>query len=396
MTIIAQKIRIYPNNKQKTALEGAFGTSRFAYNWAIQQCLDSKKTGERCPTGYDLSKQFNAIKKEKYPWVYLHSKWVVQKALYNAGDAFKRFFKKQSRFPRFKSKKSCRASFYVGLNHFRIQGKDLSIPKLGILRLSQELRFPGKLLSVTVSRVADKYFASVQIELDETYIYPYSCENQAAVGIDVGIHNFVVLSNGEVFQAPRVLRISLRKLKALQRKLSKKKKLSKNWKKAKLAVAKLHYRISCIRKDFIHKLTAYIVSFFRYIGIEDLNIRGMMKNHKLAQSILDVSFYEFKRQLMYKAKLSGSELMEVDRFFPSTKLCSCCGFKNDYLTLKDRSWTCPSCGILHDRDLNAATNILKEVAARHAETINACGETVRHMNHCDSMQDSEKQEGSCC
>ncbi|MDD5511066.1 MAG: transposase [Dehalococcoidales bacterium] len=390
--ILAHKIEIYPNNKAITYFVMCFGVARFAYNWALQICKKSLADKEKVPSGYDLSKLLNSIKREQYPWMYGVSKWVVQKSLYNLAEAFQRFFKKTSRFPKFKKRGVCRDSFYTGVGCFTVSGNHIKLPNIGWIRMSQGLRFPGKLLSVVISRTAGRFFASIQVEVDDTYVYPHACESQASVGVDLGVKDLVVLSDGQKFSNPKVLRYYERKLKRLQRQLSREQKGSKNRLKAKGILSRLHFRIRNIRRDYIHKLTSYLVENFLLIGIEDLNIAGMMKNHKLAKSISDASFCEIKRQLVYKSLLSGSRVEIVGRFFPSSKQCSVCGFRNENLTLSDRTWCCKDCGVVHDRDINAARNILK-VAQGHWETKNACGEGVRLPRLRARGQSLMKQEG---
>jgi putative transposase len=324
--------------------------------------------------------------------MYEVSKWIPQMSLYNLAAAFQYFFKKQSRFPKFKKKGRCRDSFYIGLG-FKIKGNRINIPNIGWIRMSQALRFFGRPLSVVVSRSAGKYFASIQVELDDGYVYLHTCKSQASVGVDLGVKDLVVLSTGKKFLNPKVLRFYEQKLRRIQKAFSRKRKGSKNRKKARGLLARCHEKIRNIRSDNLHKLTSYLVDNFRLIGVEDLNVSGMLKNHKLAKSIQDASFFEFKRKLNYKAGLSGSEVIEVDRFYPSTKLCSVCGFKLDTLDLSVRSWECPKCGQGHDRDINAARNILKEAARRHWEARNACGEGVERGACKGITQSSTKQEG---
>lgn len=383
MKHLSHKIRIYPNNQAKTYFAKAFGISRFAYNWGLDQCTNAYKNGEKHPSGYDLSKRLNAIKKEQYPWMYEVSKWSPQKALYNLSDAFKSFFKKKSKYPRFKKRGVSRESFYLGVNSFKVNGNHLYIPSLGWIRMSQELRFPYKQLSVVISRTSmNKYYASIQVQLDDFYVYSHACESQASVGIDVGVKDLVVLSDGTKFKNPKVLKFFLSKLKRLHRLLSRKRKGSNNRKKAIQRLSRCYERIRNLRSNLLHKITSFIVKNFKTIGIEDLNVKGMMQNHKLAQSIQDASFSEIRRQLEYKAKLSSSDVIPIHRFYPSSKTCHVCGQKNEKLQLKDRKWICDFCGTVHDRDINAAKN-LKQLAVGYTERINACG----------GSRDLKKQEG---
>ena len=392
MRHLSHKIRIYPNNKTIAKLVMCFGVARFAYNWGLQYCKQAHKDGKSCPSGYDLSKSLNAIKKHEFPWMYEVSKWISQMALYNLASAFQNFFKKKSRFPKFKKRGRCRDSFYIGLG-FKTEGNRIYIPNIGWIRMSQGLRFYGRPLSVVVSRSAEKYFASIQVELSDDYVYPHACESQARVGVDLGVKDLAVLSTGEKFPNPKVLRFFESRLKRLQRRLSRKKKGSRNRQKAKDMLSRCHEKIRNIRIGNLHKITSHLVENFKLIGVEDLNVSGMLKNHRLSKSIQDASFFEIKRQLEYKSKLAGSGVVEVDRFYPSTKLCSVCGFKLDTLDLSVRSWECPQCGAEHDRDINAARNILKEAARGYREAGNACGGGARRSGRKAVMQSSGKQEG---
>jgi putative transposase len=236
--------------------------------------------------------------------------------------------------------------------------------------LKEELRLRGRILSVVVSRVAHKWFASFSIEIDHTV--PVR-ENQAAVGVDLGIKSLAVLSDGTVFENPKALRSNLKKLKRLSQALSRKRKGSANRRKARAKLVRLHYRIGCIRKDALHKATTFLARNFTRIGIEDLMIRGMVKNRKLSRAISDVGMHEFRRQLEYKAALNGSQVVVADRWFPSSKTCSECGCIKPHLELSERNWQCQDCGVEHDRDHNAAKN-LKMLA--ESTSVTACGENV--------------------
>jgi putative transposase len=227
-------------------------------------------------------------------------------------------------------------------------------------------------LSVTISKKADQYFASFQVELLDTYEYTYHSENQTVVGVDLGIKDFAVLSTGDRVHGPKALRSNERKLKRLQRSLSRKKKGSRNRQRARFFVAKQYLRIRNIRQDFLHKLITDLVRRFGTIVIEDLAISNMVKNHNLAKSISDQGWGEFRRQLDYKTKLANQDLVIADRFYPSSKLCSVCGQKNEKLQLSDREWACNFCGTVHDRDVNASIN-LQRLAGSSLERINACG-----------------------
>jgi putative transposase len=355
------------------------GTSRFAYNWALARWKEKYLAGEKT-SAYGLDKEFNARKGSDFPWTSEVSKWVTQKAIQDLGDSFKRFFKKLSRYPRFKKKGSSHDSFYINSNHLRISGKYLKLPKLqGHIKMAQTLRFKdGEVKFAVISRDScGDWYASFSFEISEgSYVYPHKCENQAVVGVDLGIKTLATCSDGTKFENPKPLARAQRKLRRSQRRLARKVRGSKNRAKAKLLVARVHRRVTRVRLDSIHNLTSWLVKTFRFIGIEDLNVQGMIKNHKLARALADASFGEIRRQTEYKSKLSESHVVVADRFYPSSKRCSDCGETLERLDLSVREWSCPSCGVIHDRDENASTN-LRLVAERYSETINACGEAVR-------------------
>ena len=349
-------------------------------------------------SGYSLVKEFNSIKGVEYPWTAELSKWATQKAIQNLGDAFKRFFKKVAKYPTRKKKTLTKPSFYLGQNCFKVTGKHLKVPKLDQpIKMSQPIRFDGDVKSVVISRDAcGDWYASFQVSLPENYIDPRRCESTDMVGVDLGLHTLATLSTGEKIENPKTLKTHERKLKRLQRVVSRRRKGSSNRARARLRLAHAHRKVSRIRVDYTHKVTSRLVRTFRVIGIEDLNVRGMVRNRRLAKSLLDAAFREFRRQVEYKSQLSGSNVAVAARFFPSSKLCSSCGVRISVLPLHIREWDCPACGAHHDRDVNAAVN-LEHVAWSHWETINACGEGVRPPVHCpvrdvNKRQSSTKQE----
>jgi putative transposase len=378
MPQLAHKIKLMPNREVIRYLRRACGTARFSYNWALQNWKEKYQSGEKGISGYSLVKEFNSIKDKEFPWALEVSKWASQKAIQDLEEAFKRFFKKQAKYPRFKKRGKSKDSFYLGLNSFKILNqKYLKIPLLeGLIKMSQPLRFKGEVKSVVISRSADEWFASFSVKiLEETFVYAHACESQDAVGVDLGIKTLVVCSDGTEFENPKPLRKAERKLGSLNKDLSRKQKGSNNRARACLRLARAHRKVARIRSNALHQITSWLVKTFRFIGIEDLNVSGMIKNRKLAKSIQDAAFSEFKRQLDYKSKLAGANTVLADRFFPSSKLCSCCGVVLEKLALDERAWSCPACGAIHNRDVNAAKN-LEFVARRYRETLNACGEDV--------------------
>jgi len=366
--ILAHKIALDPNVAQANYFARACGTARFAYNWALNEWQKQYKDGGK-PSEAALRRQLNAVKREQFPWMFEVTKVAPQQSIRNLGTAFKRFFAGQGKYPRFK-KKGDHDSYRAdnGPETFEIRDRRIKLPDIGWVRLREPLRFVGRPMSATVSRVADRWFVSVQVEIEPKVSLP---ENQGkAVGVDLGVKALAIMSDGSVFEGPKALRYYLGKLKRLSRSLSRKVKGSANRRKAKAKLARLHARIANIRRDALHKLTTDIARRFQVIGIEDLNVRGMMANEKLARSIADMGFHEFRRQLGYKAAMRGRTVVVAPRFYPSSKTCSACGHVVPTLPLSVREWTCPACGVVHDRDHNAAVN-LERLAV--SSTVTACG-----------------------
>ena len=369
----AHFIELSPNNKQRTYFVRACGCARKAYNWGIdewQRLYQLHKTDplkNPQPNEMLLRRRFNAIKRTEFPYMLEVTKCAPQQALRNLGTAYKNHWRNPKRFafPTYK-KKYCNDSFYISNDQFEVKGSRIRIPKLGWVRMRESLRFdPAKIMSATIVRSADRWFVSLSCELPELK-HRKPAENQGVVGVDLGVSELAVCSNGYRIEGPKAYVSHLKKLKRLQRGLSRQVKGSKRYGKRRLKLAKLHYRIRCLRRETLHQLTSYLTSHFHTIGIEDLNVSGMLKNHRLAMRIADMGFYEFRRQLEYKAKARGCELVLVDRFYPSSRLCRACGQKNEQLRLSDRCWVCPHCGAqVVDRDLNAAMNI-RDIAASYA------------------------------
>lgn len=288
------------------------------------------------------------------------------------GNAFRRFFRKEGGYPAFKKKgERDSARFDNGPDTFRFDGRRIKLPVIGWVKLRESLRFAGKPVSATVSRVADRWFVSVPVEIE---MHDPVRESQAAVGIDLGITTAATLSNGEKLECPKALKANLERLRRLSRRHSRKARGSSNRRKLAMRLARLHARIANIRQNWCHQATTRIVREFGIIGIEDLNVRGMMANEKLARHIADIGMHEFKRQLQYKAALYGAEVIEADRWFPSSKTCSECGAIAEKMPLAVREWTC-DCGAHHDRDVNAAKNLQRVALARAScARSNACGE----------------------
>ncbi|MEN8220773.1 MAG: RNA-guided endonuclease TnpB family protein [Pseudomonadota bacterium] len=353
MTInLAHKICLDPTHKQEQYFRQACGIARFTWNWALAEWKSQSDAGFK-PKAFELKKQFNAIKPIEFPWIYNVTKYASQQPFIQLQTAFNRFFQGISHYPQFK-KRGHHDSFYIGNDHIKLEGNLIKLPKLGWVRMREALRFSGKVISATISRQANKWFVSLNVEL---YQAPKSCDSQAGVGVDLGIKALATLSNGEAFEAPKPLKKFLKKLKRMQRSFSRRVKGSNNRQKIRQKIAKVHARIKNLRHDSLHKLTSYLTDHFGGIVIEDLNVSGMLKNRNLSRAIADIGFYEFRRQLEYKSKYKGNYLLIADRWFPSSKTCSNCGHKKEKLKLSERVYHCEACGHKQDRDLNAAINL---------------------------------------
>lgn len=370
--LIAHRIALDPNNVQATYLARAAGVARFAYNWALsewqrQYAAHQADPALPAPSQLALRRQLNAIKREQFPWMLDVTKNAPQMAIIQLGEAFKNFFAHRARYPRFR-RKGVDDRFTLTNDQFRVDGKRFHVPKLGPVRMREALRFNGRIVSATVSRRADRWHVSITVDATEASLPP--AENQGAVGVDLGVSVLATLSSGEQWPGPKALRSLLDRLQRLSRSVSRKVKGSRNRDKAKQRLSRLHARIANVRRDGLHKLTTSVTRRFHTIGIEDLNVRGMLANPRLSRAIVDMGFHELRRQLSYKSAWRGGHVVVVDRWYPSSKTCSCCGHRLQDLALGTRSWTCPACGAHHDRDVNAAVN-LKNMAM--SSIASACG-----------------------
>ncbi len=386
MTLRAHKIRLCPAALQVTYFQRAAGTARCSYNWCLNVSQAYFILNGEMLSDYDLKKVWNAHRKALLPWTYEVTKHAGDSGVLSfcvARANWLRDLKKRKanlrhavhfHKPRLKTKRRSKKSFTlyeVGKNGLHVEDDRLIIPKLGPVRLTEHLRFPGKIKQITISEQGGHWFASFLIELSEDYVYPHRCETQAVVGIDLGLNAQLTLSTGEKLSNPKFYRRYERKLKRAHRTLSRKKKGSRNSNKARQQLNKQYARLGDLRTDHLHQLTTPLVRQFLWIGIEDLAVANLMKNHLLARALVDASFGEIRRQLQYKTEWAESHLVVADRFYPSSKLCSVCSYKNDTLRLSDREWTCPRCGTHHDRDVNASRN-LESVARGSRDTLNAC------------------------
>jgi putative transposase len=371
VTVLSHHVRLDLNNVQRTWFTRCAGAARFAFNWGLAEWQRQYDAGEK-PSWQRLNAALNARKRADLAWLNELPWYVANNALSNLGEAFSGFFRRvkaggKPGYPKFKKRGRTPPAFSVETRALTFDGRRLKLPKLGWVRLREPLRFPGKVLSARFGEHAGHWYVSVQVEIDTScWSYPHRCETQAACGVDLGLVDLAVVSDGLRVAAPRALRRYERKLRQLNKALSRRAKGGSNWKSTKAKLGRLHERIANVRADATNKLTADLVERFRWIGIEDLAVRGMAKT-RLAKSVMDAAMAEVRRQLEYKAPLAGSAVVVAGRWFPSSKRCSVCGGVLDVLPLSTRRWPCPSCAAEHDRDENAAEN-LKQLAAAHAAT----------------------------
>lgn len=366
----AIKIRLYLNQEQTKTINSLLGSYRFIYNQCLNYKIERYKNNKQNTSLSDLGKYFHGEIRNEYDWLKEHNTKVLKQSIINLEQAYKNFFKQNTGFPKFKSKhdiQSCRfPKEAVSLKTFNEETSRLNLTKtINNLKFKcsdrdKQYLYNHKDLikSVTITKTkTNKYFATILIDGESLRTVN---ESNNVVGIDLGIKDLVISSNGETIKNPKFIRNNEKKLKKLQKQLSKKQKDSKNRNKTKLKLAKAHEKIKNQKQDFLHNITTKIINENQVIILEDLNVSGMMKNHKLAKSIQELSLYELRRQLEYKSKWYGKELIFVDRWFPSSKKCSCCGWKNNSLSLRDREFICEDCGVVIDRDKNAAINIRNE------------------------------------
>lgn len=353
------KYRLLPTDEQSEKFIRHIGACRFVYNLSLEHKIKAYNTEKKTLTRFDLNNELPQLKSEN-EWLKEVNSQSLQRANENLDSAFKRFFREKKGFPKFKSRKNPVQSF--GLQNYKVDVDNncIRLPKIGWIKTKFGRMFEGVLKRATVSKTATgKFFISILVDDGKETPNKESFGYDSTIGIDVGIKHFATLSDGTKVDNPKFLKSSISRLKILQQRLSRKVKGSKNRDKARQKVALHHEHIANQRKDFLHKLTTKLVSENQAIAVETLNVRGMMKNHCLAQAIGDVSWSEFFRQLDYKCEWYGKTLLHIGRFAPSSKICNVCGSINSNLKLSDREWTCKECKTIHDRDINAAINIKK-------------------------------------
>ena len=355
----AFKYRLYPTASQAEKINQNIGCARFVYNHLLDDRIKVyKETKQR-------SKKTYSILKDEHEFLKKADSRALKHAQANLDESYEKFFKEHlAGFPKFKAKHKCRWSYTTDNNRdaIRFDGNRLKLPKVGYVKVVEHRQHEGRIISATISHErSGEYYASVMCEVEYPEPLPIT---DKVIGIDLGLHDFIVCSDGERVEAPKYVRKSEQRLARIQRAFSRTQKGSNGHEKARLKVARCHQKIKNQRNDFLQKLSTKLIRDNQAICLEDLSVKGMERNKNLAKSVTDASFSRFVFMLEYKAEWYGREIIKIDRFYPSTQLCSGCGYKNESIKglsgLKFREWTCPECGEVHDRDLNAARNILKE------------------------------------
>lgn len=358
--IKAHKIRLHPTPEQAVYFAKAAGTARFVWNWALAEWNRQYEAGEK-PTALKLKKQFNERRREEFPWTWEVTKNASDQPFLDVGKAFTAFFEGRAKRPKFKSKKRSKPGFYLANDQLELGDHRIWIPKLGWVNMAENLRFVGKITGARITKLADWWFVSIQVELPEALPEKKS----AAVGIDVGLNRLATLSTGEQVENQAFLKTALKKLRQANKRLHRRKLGSKKREKARRQVARLHYRIACLRQDVLQKLTTKLATSYGIIGVENLHLKGLLKNQRLARSFSDASLGTLIRLLEAKVIQRGGQVIKVGRFFPSSKTCHCCRWIWEDMALKDRIFVCqhPACPYYlfpQDRDHNAGQNVLRE------------------------------------
>lgn len=371
------KYRLYPTNEQKEKFSQHIGAIRFIYNWALENKIKIYQTEGKSLSRFELNKMIPDLKIE-HEWLKEINSQSLQDATLNLDNAFTKFFRKKKGFPKFKSKKNPVQSFSVPQNYkINFVNNTIKLPKIGFVKIKLHRKFEGKQKTATVSiKPSGKYFISILVDDEKPLPEKQPFNISTTIGIDLGIKDYVITSDGKKISNPKYLKNSIIRMGVLQKRLSKKQKGSSNQNKQRIKVAILHEKISNQRNDFQHKLSIKLISENQAIALETLKVTNMIKNHHLAQAISDASWSSFVTKLEYKTKWYGKTIFRIGQFEPSTKICNICGYHNSKITLSDRKWKCPSCNTIHDRDINAAINI-KKIALNKQNLIKISSPTER-------------------
>lgn len=356
------KYRIYPNKQQEEQIQKTFNCCRFVYNQTLSYRKEKYEKDKKSLSRIDCINWKNQFLKKEYQWLNEVDKFALDNAIINMDSAYQKFFKEHIGYPKFKSKHNHYKSYKTNYTNNNIEvsfnNNKIKLPKLKWVKVKTHREFVGKIKSATISQApSGKYYVSTLVETEHIPIEPTGC----AIGVDLGIKDLLITSNGKTFDNIRTTQKYENKLTKEQRKLSHKKKGSKNWNKQRIKVARIYEKIHNTRIDNLHKISHELISENQVIVSEDLAVSNMMKNHKLAKSIADVSWYELTRQLGYKSKWNNRNYIKIGRFTKSSQPCHVCGYINsDTKNLSVRKWICQQCGTVHDRDVNASINILNE------------------------------------
>lgn len=358
----AYKYRLYPNREQEVLIQKTFGCCRFVYNHTLAYRKELYETKKISINRIDCNNWKNKTLKVNYEWLKEVDKFALDNAIINMDSAYQKFFKEHAGYPKFKSKRDNKKSYKTNYTNGNIEvsfeKNKIKLPKLKWIKAKVHREFVGKIKSATISQVSSgKYFVSILVETEHI---PLEHTNNS-IGIDLGIKDLLITSNGKKFDNLKLTKKYEKKLAKEQRKLFHKEKGSNNYQKQRIKLAKVYEKIKNTRLDYLHKISHKLINENQVIVSEDLAISNMAKNHKLSKSILDCGWYELTRQLSYKSDWNNRQYIKINRFYASSQICNCCGYVNSNTKdLSVRKWTCPQCGAIHDRDINAAKNILNE------------------------------------